>query len=199
MNIINQWPLHDDFTLAEVDKFPSEIYQKQLNDYLVNEYPFLMWQQQLTEEAQEKIKELSSLTKDGFKLRIALLKNNELVGFSFGWQENPTVFFMAASLVLPEYRKMGLYSKMAEKVLEISQDKGFQSVSSFHVATNNPVIISKLKLGFTISGLQLDAVHGVLVRLIYHHNNLLKSAVRFRAGAIGESEVRNMLLGVATT
>jgi ribosomal protein S18 acetylase RimI-like enzyme len=194
MNIINQWPLQDDFSLAEVDKFPNEIYEKQLNDHLLNEYPFLMWQRHLPEEAKEKIKELSSLTKDGFKLRIALLKNDEMVGFSFGWQENPTMFFMAASLVLPEYRKMGLYSKMAEKVLEISKEKGFQSVSSFHVATNNPVIISKLKLGFTISGLQLDAVHGVLVRLIYHHNDLLKSATRFRAGAMGEVEVRDMLI-----
>jgi hypothetical protein len=193
MKIINQWSLQDNYSLAEVETFPDEIYKKQLTDHLLNEYPFLMWQQKLTEEEKEKIKDLSSLTKDGFKLRIALLKNDELVGFSFGWQETPTTFFMAASLVLPEHRLKGFYSEMVKKVLEISKDKGFQSVSSFHIATNNPVIISKLKIGFTISGLQLDAVHGILVRLIYHHNELLQSATRFRAGAMGEVGVREML------
>ena len=193
MKIINQWAIKNNYSVVEVDTFPKDIYKKLLNDYLLSEYPFLKWEQKLSDDEKEKIKELSGLNKDGFKLRLALLKGDELIGFSFGWQETSTTFFMAASLVIPEYRRSGLYTELVKKVLQITKEKGFQSVASFHIATNNPVIISKLKIGFFISGMQLDAIHGVLVKLIYHHNPLLNSAARFRAGAIGEVEVREML------
>lgn len=191
---INKWHLQDNFSIIEVENFPEEFYSLKLTDQLTSEYPFLKWQQELEEETKKKIKELASLTKDSYKLKLVLLKDDELIGFSYGWQESSTVFFMAASLVLPKYRKQGLYSEMVNKILGITRMKGFQSVSSFHVATNNPVIISKLKLGFTISGMQLDAVHGILVKLIYHHNEMLLSALKFRAGAVGESGVREMLV-----
>ena len=193
MKIIKQWPIKDNYSLAEVVSFPKDIYKKQVNDHLWEEYPFLMWEQNLTEVDKEKIKDLASLTKDRFVLRVALLRDDELIGFSFGWQETSTSFFMAASLVIPEYRRQGLYTELVKKILEISKEKGFQSLCSFHIATNNPVIIPKLKLGFTIGGLQLDAVHGVMVRLNYHHNSLLQSATRFRAGAMGEAEVKKLL------
>ena len=51
------------------------------------------------------------------------------------------------------------------------------------------MIIAKLKLGFTIKGIEVDAVHGTLLRLNFHHNGLMKAAARFRAGAVGETSV----------
>lgn len=193
MNILDSWSLDHVTKIAVVDEFPNELYMKQLNENLMSEYPFLQWQKELSTEAKEKMKILGTLQKDNYKLRIALLKNDELIGWTFGWMESPTTFFMGASIVLKEYRKNGYYSKMVEKVFEITKEKGFQSVSSFHITTNNPILIAKLKLGFNIVGIQLDAIHGILIKLMYHHNELLNSATKFRAGAVEEITVLNLL------
>jgi hypothetical protein len=50
--------------------------------------------------------------------------------------------------------------------------------------TNNPVLIAKLKLGFSINGFEVNTRYGALVRLIYHHYEMKKNALKFRAGAI---------------
>ena len=75
----------------------------------------------------------------------------------------------------------------------VKKDRGFQSVSSRHVMTNNPVLIAKMKLGFLVSGFEVTPVHGALIRLTYHHHEIRKAAARFRAGAIGETEVLRLL------
>lgn len=123
-----------------------------------------------------------------------MLHNGELKGWSFGWQDSSETFFMGASAIAPELRRQGLYSQLVKCVLERTRALGFQTVSSCHILTNNPVIIAKLKLGFTVKGIEVDAVHGTLLRLNHHHNQLLNSASRFRVGAVGESEVRRLLL-----
>jgi ribosomal protein S18 acetylase RimI-like enzyme len=193
MNILESWSLNEGIKIAIVDEFQNDVYMKQLNENLMDEYPFLQWQKELSDNEEDKLKQLGQTQKDNYKLRIALLKNDELIGWSFGWMESPTTFFMGASIVLKEYRKNGYYSMMVQKVFEITKEIGFQSVSSFHVATNNPIIIAKLKLGFTITGIQLDATHGILVKLVYNHNELLNRATKFRAGAIGEDKVLKLL------
>ncbi len=193
MNILEEWHIEEDISLAVVDEYPKELYTKQLNENLMDDYPFLQWQKELIEEAKEKMKSLGQLQKDTYKLRIALLKNKELVGWSFGWQESPTTFFMGASVVTKDFRGKGYYSKMVHKIFEITKQEGFQSVSSFHIATNNPILIAKLKLGFNVTGMQLDAIHGILIKLVYNHNELLSAATRFRAGAISEEKILKTL------
>jgi len=153
----------------------------------------LPWRSGLNEDEIVRVKELEKNLKDKYQLRLAVLDQEQLVGWTFGWQDSGTTFFMGASIILPEYRRKGLYSKLIEKVLEITNLKGFQTVTSCHIVTNNPVIIAKLKHGFSISSLEMDAVHGALVRLSYHHNALLKAAAKFRAGAVGEAKIKQLL------
>ena len=74
-----------------------------------------------------------------------------------------------------------------------SQELGWQSISSRHLLTNNPIIIAKLKLRFLINGIEIDPVHGSLLRMTYHHNSLLSEAARFRVGAYGEKRIRDLL------
>lgn len=189
MQIIKERRLSDSIVIAEVDKLPDDLYRKQLSEWLLTEYPFLQWRQHLQEEAAERMKVLSENLKGIYKLRAGLFVNGEMKGWSFGWQDTSESFYMGASAVSPELRRQGLYSELVRFTLERTKELGYQTVSSQHILTNNPVIIAKLKLGFTIKGLEVDAVLGSLLRLNYHHNDLMKAAARFRAGAVGESEV----------
>jgi hypothetical protein len=87
-----------------------------------------------------------------------------------------------------------LYSALLKKVIEITKEKGFQSIWSLHVMTNNPVIIAKLKKDFTIFGFEVNTRYGALVRMVYHHSEIKRRALRFRAGAVNDNEVREALL-----
>jgi hypothetical protein len=73
---------------------------------------------------------------------------------------------------------------MVRHVLAEARKQGFQIVTSKHVATNNAVIIAKLKLGFKISGIDLSDEYGTLVKLTYYLNETRQSVAEFRAGQI---------------
>ncbi len=101
--------------------------------------------------------------------------------------------FMGTSLILPEFRRKGLYSALTSKVIEITKQIGFQSIWSMHVMTNNSVLIAKLKMDFNIYGFEVNTKYGALVRLVYHHNEMKRKVLNFRAGAIGDTEVLKVL------
>lgn len=199
MKIINRWKLKDYFSICEVDQYPDDLYKSQLQEHLMGEFPMFSWRKPLSNEEKEKVKKLAENIKGKYELRVALLKDDELVGWSYGWQEifDSSSFFMGASLVLPEYRRKGLYSKLVNKVLEITKELGFQSVWSTHIMMNNPVIIAKLKMGFYINGFECNVNYGNLVKLTYHHSDFRQKVANFRAGAIKDDEARNLILGDA--
>lgn len=62
------------------------------------------------------------------------------------------------------------------------------TVSSYHVCTNNAVIIPKLKAGFHIVGMELWDDTGVVVRLLKQLNEVRQEVLEFRAGAKQPSE-----------
>lgn len=189
MEILRENKISENVLLAEVQKFPDELYRKQLSDWLLTEYPFLKWRDSVGEQGAEKLQILGENLKDSCKIRVGLFVKGELRGWSFGWQDSADSFYMGASAIDPDLRRKGYYSQLVRYVLDRTCELGFQSVSSNHILVNNKVIIAKLKLGFTIKGIEVDAVHGTLLRINYHHNELMKKAARFRAGAISESDV----------
>lgn len=195
MEKIKTWELDSSVSVAEVNRFPDDLYTKQLKKYLLTDYPMLPWRENLTDGEVEKVRSLSDNLKGKYFLRLALLKEDELIGWSIGWQDSvdEATFYMAASLVLPAFRQKKYYSRLVGCALERTKDRGFQSVSSRHVMTNNPVLIAKMKLGFIVSGFEVTSVHGALIRLTYHHSEPRRAAARFRAGAIGETEVLRLL------
>jgi hypothetical protein len=50
----------------------------------------------------------------------------------------------------------------------IVRQRGGIAISSQHVATNNAVLIAKLKLGYVIAGTEYVDQMGLLVRLVLH-------------------------------
>lgn len=141
------------------------------------------WRQHLSEKENEAIKELNKNKGTPYKLLLGLFKDDQFVGWSFGDQKNVDCdYYMRNSAVLPEHRRLGLYSELLKAHLEIVSNKGFQKISSNHHPTNNSVIIAKLKAGFVITGMEMDDGFGMLIQLTYFTNPLRREVIDVRTG-----------------
>jgi len=98
-------------------------------------------------------------------LRIAARHGDDLVGWCFAFSDRPDSVYMASSAVLAEHRRRGLYRAMADAVVDLARRAGYHAVHSKHIATNNPILLAKLAMGFYIAGTELSAEIGSLVRL----------------------------------
>jgi GNAT superfamily N-acetyltransferase len=141
----------------------------------------------LTQEEKAKkdaiIKERGEI--NSFRLYLAAFdEEDNFAGWSWGYEENAFEYYMCNSAVLPEYRRKGIYSALLEKNLEILTERGYQKIYSRHCATNNDVIIPKLKAGFNITTMQLDDIFGVLVHLSYFPNKIRKKILDYRCGQL---------------
>lgn len=101
-------------------------------------------------------------------VRIGAFEGDKLVGWSVGWFEREGTFYMASSAVLPEHRRKGLYSALVRHALEEAAAGGAAVVRSRHVATNNPVLIAKMRLGFIITGGEFSEELGYLIRMSHY-------------------------------
>jgi hypothetical protein len=131
----------------------------------------------------EKVSALKDRMGNLFQLNLGLFSpSNEFIGFSFGAQESEDTFYMMASAVFEPYRKRGLYSSLLKEVVERCKEEGFQKIYGTHCATNNAVLIPKLKLGFVFSKVELSDVFGTIIHLQYYTNSLRRKVLDYRSG-----------------
>ncbi len=78
-------------------------------------------------------------------LRVGAFDGEELVGLSYGRHAGDSTFNMSISMVRPAYRRRGIYGELLRYVLARTKQDGFLKVISRHRATNNAVIIPKLR------------------------------------------------------
>ena len=119
---------------------------------------------------------------DPYHLNLALFYHGSFAGWCAGHQESAETYYMRNSAVLPQHRRKGLYTAMVGRAVEILTEVGFQKIYSRHSATNNDVIIPKLKAGFTISVLEVSDMFGVLVNLVYFPKELRRKVMIYRVG-----------------
>lgn len=117
-----------------------------------------------------------------YELNLAVFYRNKFVGWSWGFQETSTVFYMCTSAILPGHRGKGLYSALAKEVINRASKKGFQKIYSRHNMTNNDILIAKLKLGFKITTFELSEAFGTLVHLTYYPHKVSNEILDFRSG-----------------
>lgn len=120
-------------------------------------------------EADERGKALRATLPKPDRVRIAAFDGERFVGCSSGWFEfGSGNFYIGISAVDPAYRRQGLYTRMLNQIESTVRERGGLRISSQHVATNNAVLIAKLRLGYVIAGTEYDEQMGLLVRLVLH-------------------------------
>ncbi len=136
----------------------------------------------LTHKEKSKIKELSKNRGTLYRLSLYILHRGKEIGWLWGEQDGAHAFHMINTAIFKQHQNKGIYTSLLPKVVDILREKGFQTVYSEHKATNNQVIIPKLRLGFVITALELSDIFGVLVRLTYYFNKDRRKVIDFRAG-----------------
>ena len=108
-------------------------------------------------------------------------KNGEVAGWQYSRQWDSRTAYMVNTAFLPAHRGQGLYTRLLPVILHELQQHGFDVVRSHHHATNNAVIIPKLRAGFRIQGLQVDE-HGVMAILNYSFDPVYNDYMDTRSG-----------------
>lgn len=140
-------------------------------------------------------KKLSSYFPEKLCYAYLIKKEKETIGAFVCKGINSEEFDMWITAILPEHRRKGIYKQILKFAIEKAKELGFQKIVSQHAATNNPVIIAKLKAGFVIDGFLLNDKCGIQVTLIYYINELRNKMYRFRAGTQSvDDEIRSILM-----
>ncbi len=117
----------------------------------------------------------------GESLSWGLFAGDELIGWSHAHQRDERTVYMADSGVLPEHQGRGLYTRLLPHLLAAFQAAGYTLVQSHHRATNNRVLIPKLRAGFYLQGLNLYE-GGLNVALTLSLDPVYRDAMHVRSG-----------------
>jgi hypothetical protein len=140
------------------------------------------WREHAPQKDTEVTSELAKNMGKPYRLRLGVFLNEDFVGWSFGDQQTGESYYMRNSAVLETHRKKGLYSELLKANIEILSAKGFQVIYSSHIATNNAIIIPKLKAGFVITSMEVEERFGTRVKLSYFTSALTRKVINFRVG-----------------
>ena len=135
--------------------------------------------------SEKEITQRESLKKNlgtPFELRLGFFSDQKMIGWSYGFQITEETFRMATSGIIPEFQNKGIYSSFLLELKTLLGQEGFQIIQSRHYATDNQVIIPKLKASFVISGLEISDEYGLLLILRYFFNETRKKVMHVRSG-----------------
>lgn len=153
----------NDVTLRVLEVFPEPDLSALQAEVFSDLEPSRLLAEVLASEAAARPRDFT--TPDQF--RVAAFRGDTLVGWTYGYREGKSQFYMLNSGVAAAERRKGVYSQLVNAVLRRAESQGYAAVTSRHVAANAAVIIAKLRLGFQISGFEYSEVYGPLVRLTY--------------------------------
>ncbi len=137
----------------------------------------------LSETETEQMASLAARMGKPFRLYLgAFDPAGNILGWTWGEQQSKTTFYMVNSAVLAPHRRRGIYTALMRRCIDTVRARGFQLIYSRHNATNNAVIIPKLKAGFVIAKLEVDDRFGVLVHLHLYTNPTRRKVMDYRTG-----------------
>ncbi|MCB0311606.1 MAG: hypothetical protein KDD42_10245 [Bdellovibrionales bacterium] len=136
----------------------------------------------LNELEKDAVARLSKNLGTPYELRLGLFCGEDLVGWSYGYQISQDTFRMVTSGLLDSHQRKGVYSAFLSSLEQHLKEQGFQVIFSRHYATDNQVIIPKLRFGFLITGMELTDEFGLLLRLSYFFNETRRKALHMRSG-----------------
>ena len=148
----------------------------------------------LSEQAISKISGLQANMGSPTRINLVIYYRDTCIGWSWGFQESAWDFYMCNSAIAPAHRRKGLYTKLMQEMMRRAETMGFQVIYGRHVATNNAVIIPKLKAGFIITAMEVSDRFGTLVHLTYYTDPVRRKIQDYRVGFIeADDEIRHYL------
>jgi ribosomal protein S18 acetylase RimI-like enzyme len=118
------------------------------------------------------------------RIRLGAFDGKRLVGCSIGWFETLGRFYIGMSAVHADYRRRGIYTRLLHEMERLVRARGALQISSQHVATNNAVLIAKLRLGYVVAGTEYVDPMGLLVRLVLHLSPQRRALFESRTGTL---------------
>lgn len=186
--------LFGDYTLRVLDNAEFEPLFRQYRPVIFQTMLEFDVRQALSLEEQTATERLRERLSTAFRLNIGLYHHQEFIGWSFGIQESGHKYYMVNTGIFPQHQGKGIYSALLPRILGDLQREGFQIVYSRHVATNNQILVPKLKAGFVITGVEVSDVFGVTVQLSYFFNPLRRKVLDVRVGrARPDAEVKQYM------
>lgn len=187
--------MKNDFKVIQLSNEEFNLHYNKHKDKLFSyDHSYLPWEA-LSDRELDNVKALRKNLENRVELYFgAFDSENNFAGWSWGFQENSSSFYMANSAVLEKYRRKGIYTSLLRNVIKAAIAAGFQVITSRHNATNNSVLIPKLKENFVISKMELDDVFGVLVHLHYYANPTRRKMMDYRSGqSKPDGEIKKLL------
>lgn len=188
MIILDRYDVGDGFEIRRVNLSEFRPLFMELRPKLFSKTLDFSAEESFSSLEKEQVEKLNARSGNSFSCALLLYQNEEIVGWSFGRQENSEKFYHVNSAVFPEYRNRGFYKKLLIKLVDIVSQEGFQIIYSRHTMTNSAIIVPKLKCGFIISGFELSDRFGTLVHLSFFKNPLRRKVMDFRAGELVPDE-----------
>lgn len=156
----------------------------------------VMWPESVYSESERQAAErLRQPFRQLYQLRLGIYHQEKtFVGWHVGWHLHGDTFYMTNTGILPEHQGKGIYTRLLPVILAIVKEQGFQIVESRHHATNNQVLVPKLKAGFVISSFEISDDFGLLVHLRYFFNPTRRKVMAYRTGEFRpDAELRSLL------
>ncbi|MFC4455559.1 GNAT family N-acetyltransferase [Deinococcus sonorensis] len=110
-----------------------------------------------------------------------VVHGGRVAGWQISRQWDARSAYMVNTALLPEHRGRGIYTRLLPLVMETLRAEGYRVIRSHHHATNNAVLVPKLRAGFVISGLEMDH-HGIVVVLSAALDPLYRAYLDVRTG-----------------
>ncbi len=149
---------------AEIDRLMDSLWSK-----VFGSFDSELAKYQLSVERRDRDAELfqgyySAVHREGVIFRNAA--GNDF-GWFFGDAEDFHTFYLRNGGFAPEARGAGIAGQFLGRFLNYLRDLGYERVTAQVQPNNSPMLISYLKQGFVIEGMNLDERWGPLVKFLY--------------------------------
>ncbi|MBS1622629.1 MAG: GNAT family N-acetyltransferase [Bacteroidetes bacterium] len=136
----------------------------------------------LSDQEKARCSTLSKSIQSRITLYFLIYHHEEPIGWHCAYQVDGETMYMYESGIIAAHRGRGIYTAVISWLLELFRTLGFQKVTSKHHASNNAVIVPKVKAGFMITGFTVDESVGLMVCLTYIFNQQRRNVYSFRTG-----------------
>lgn len=169
--------------IEHTSSMPEPAWSTLVSQSLLQRTGYLDSTARIPEDRRARVDARRAAAREGRRLHCFTAWRGDLfLGGTLAHEARPGVLYAKQSVVAPEYRRQGVYSALTRHLIDWARAEAFVEITSLHVATNNPVLIAKLSLGFQLSGMRIDPEFGTLVELALPLEPSRDALRRYRSG-----------------